>query len=47
MKVFEKVEDYISAIDAENGYPALGRYLLRTEKKAQEWGHQNGYLFIG
>lgn len=47
MKVLEKVEDYISAIDAENGYPALGRYLLRTEKKVQEWGHENGYLFIG
>lgn len=47
IKVFERVEDYISAIDVENGYPALGRYLLRAEQKAQEWGCENGYLFIG
>ena len=47
MKAFEKVEDYISAIDAENGYPALGRHLRRAEMKAQEWGAENGYLFIG
>lgn len=47
MKAFEKIEDYISAIDAENGYPSLGRHLLKAEMKAQEWGAKNGYLFIG
>lgn len=47
MKVFDKLKDYISALDAEDGYPALGRYLKRAETKAQEWGNQNGCLFIG
>lgn len=47
MKVFDKLKDYISALDAEDGYPALGRYLRRAETKAQEWGNQNGCLFIG
>ena len=47
MKAFEKVDDYISAIDAENGYPSLGRHLLKAEMKAQKWGAENGYLFIG
>lgn len=47
MKTFERTEDYISAIDSENGYPALGRYLRRIEMEAQSWGAENGYLFIG
>ena len=47
MKVFETVDEYISAIDAENGYPSLGRYLSQAELKAQTWGAENGYLFIG
>lgn len=47
MKVFETVDEYISAIDAENGYPSLGRYLSQAELEAQTWGAENGYLFIG
>lgn len=47
MKVFDEIKDYISAIDSEEGYPSLGRYLRRAEMKAQEWGKQNGYIFIG
>lgn len=47
MKVFDKVADYIAAIDADNGYPSLGRYLSEIELDAQMWGAKNGYLFIG
>ena len=47
MKVFDKVKDYISAIDEENGYPSLAKYLWCVESKAQAWGLKNGYLFIG
>lgn len=47
MKVFNKIEEYISAIEAEDGYPSLARFLWCAEMKAQSWGAEHGYLFIG
>jgi hypothetical protein len=47
MKVFDELKEYISAIDAENGYPSLAKYLWSVEMKAQAWGNKNGYFFIG
>ena len=47
MKVFDELKEYISAIDEENGYPSLAKYLWSVEMKAQAWGNKNGYFFIG
>lgn len=47
MKVFENIDDYIAALNSENNYPSLGKYLRKEEMKAQRWATDNGYLFIG
>ena len=46
-KIFDSVDEYLSALDAEEGYPALTKYLQEKDKAASEWAVQNGYLFIG
>lgn len=46
-KTFGTVSEYLDAINQEGGYPALSRFLRVEEQKLQQWGYENGYLFIG
>ena len=46
-KVYDKTEDYLAALDAEENYPALTTQLRNEDLAAQQWGMENGYLFIG
>lgn len=46
-KVFNSIDGYLSALDAEKNYPALQRYLQKEDSAACEWAQKNGYLFIG
>jgi len=45
--VFDNTEDYLAALDAEENYPALTTQLRNEDLGAQQWGMENGYLFIG
>ena len=46
-RVFDNTEDYLAALDAEENYPALTTQLRNEDRAAQQWGMENGYLFIG
>lgn len=47
MKVFSEVEEYISAVLGEGGYPALTSTLRPYEKKAWSWAAENGFILCG
>lgn len=47
MYLFDDVEKYIDAIESENGYPALDKYLMEYTKQATKWSIKNGFLLIG
>ena len=47
MYVFDNIEEYIYAIESENGYPALDRYLVEHTKQATKWAMKNGFLLVG
>ena len=47
MYIFDDVEKCIDAIESENGYPALDKYLMEYTKQATKWSIENGFLLIG
>lgn len=47
MKVFDDVDIYFEAIENENYYPALDRYLYEETKKSNEWANENGFILTG
>ena len=46
-KVFDELEDYITAIDESDRLPALDYYLSKEDNEAQLVGFENGLIFIG
>lgn len=47
MKVFDDIETFFEAIEQDNYYPALDRYLKDDSKAAQKWAAENGYILTG
>lgn len=47
MYVFQNVDEYFDAIEAEGGYPALDRYLNKFTKQAVQWGLDNELVLVG
>lgn len=45
-KVFEKLEEYLSAVESEDNMPALERHLRKEDARAAEIALQNNMLFI-
>lgn len=44
---FNTLDDYLDAIETENGYPALNGVLRKDDMRAQKWALDNGYIFLG
>lgn len=47
MKIFDDIDVYLSAIEEENYYPALDRYLKTENKQAIKWADENGFILTG
>lgn len=47
MKVFDDIDSYFEAIENENYYPALDRYLAEQNKQANAWANKNGFILTG
>lgn len=47
MKVFDDIDVYFEAVENNNYYPALDRYLSEQNKQAYEWAEQNGFILTG
>lgn len=46
MKVFDDIDEYFTAIENENYFPALDKYLLVNYIQAQNWAKENGCILI-
>ena len=46
-KVFDNITDYVSALENENGLPALCKSLRQEDLNIQNWAKDNGILCIG
>lgn len=44
---FSSIDEYLDAIEKENGYPALNKILINEDTAAQKWALDNGYFFMG
>ena len=47
MKVYDDIDDYFSAIERENLYPALDKVLRENDAQAQKWANENGFILTG
>lgn len=47
MKVFDKVEEYISALEENDRYVALETYLRKEDAKLLEWSMKNNVFLCG
>lgn len=47
MYVFDDVDDYLSAVFAEDCMPALDLYFKDKDKAAQEWAKEHSLIFVG
>lgn len=46
MCAFDDVDEYLNAIEENDLMPALNKYLLVQDIKAQKWAKDNGIIFI-
>lgn len=47
MRTFDDIEEYFTAIEQENYFPALDKYLLANSIQAREWANKNGIILTG
>ena len=47
MKIFDDIDEYFTAIERENYYPALDRTLKENTAAAQKWANENGVILTG
>lgn len=47
MKIFDDIDEYFTALEQENHYPALEKYLKEHAIKMQKQANDTGFVLIG
>lgn len=47
MYVFDDVDEYLTAIEENDLFPALDKYLREYDKQAYQWANENGVILVG
>ncbi len=47
MYAFDDVDEYLTAIEENDLFPALDKYLREYDKQAHEWAKENGVILVG